>query len=85
MDTFEALSDKKASDSRYITDCGQFNILIFHLLLVNGNCFIPNTQKTFSNIGVKENRITSTLTVLWNNDIPGFFILNGSSGVKCCA
>ena len=38
-------------------------------------------KKTFSNIGVKENRITSTLTVLWNNDIPGFFY---SQWIKWC-
>ena len=29
--------------------------------------------KTFSTIGLKENRITSTLTVFWNNNIPEFF------------
>ena len=38
-------------------------------------------KKTFSNIGVKENRITSTLTVFWNNDIPGFFY---SQWIKWC-
>ena len=30
-------------------------------------------KKTFSTIGLKENRITSTLTVFWNNNIPEFF------------
>ena len=38
-------------------------------------------KKTFSTIDLKENRITSTLTVFWNNNIPGFFY---SQWIKWC-